>query len=156
MHSIVYNIVLFLDASLCLLSRCVPACACPDCVKHDATCVTNKTGRLLFKSQRSLSVPNAKDDKSTDDAEQQVYIVTSTTILSLVSLFLSFFVDILYTFYILYPDAVPLLNRLCWENRWKYIFRDCDILTLFPLYIHGRDLIRGLMYSYLYWYTERS
>lgn len=30
-----------------------------------------QTGRLLFKSQRSLSVPNAKDDKPTDDAEQQ-------------------------------------------------------------------------------------
>lgn len=30
-----------------------------------------QTGRLLFKSQRSLSVPNAKDDKSTDDVEQQ-------------------------------------------------------------------------------------
>ncbi|XP_024879797.1 neurofibromin isoform X3 [Temnothorax curvispinosus] len=30
-----------------------------------------QTGRLLFKSQRSLSVPSAKDDKSADNAEQQ-------------------------------------------------------------------------------------
>jgi len=36
--------------------------------------VTNKNGRLLFKSQRSLSVPSTKEDKSTDDAEQQVLI----------------------------------------------------------------------------------
>ncbi|XP_012529974.1 neurofibromin [Monomorium pharaonis] len=30
-----------------------------------------QTGRLLFKSQRSLSVPSAKDDKLADNAEQQ-------------------------------------------------------------------------------------
>lgn len=124
MHSVVYNIILFLHASLCLLSRCVPACACPDCVKNHATCVTNKTGRLLFKSQRSLSVPNAKDDKPTDDAEQQVYIVTWTTIL----LYLSFSLFFFCRFYI-YPDAVTaLLSLTVRVERQMKIFRDCDIL----------------------------
>lgn len=140
MHSIVYNIVLFLHASLCLFSRCVPACACPDCVKHDATCVTNKTGRLLFKSQRSLSVPNAKDDKPTDDAEQQVYIVSLTTILLYLSFSLFFFFFFLFYFLYtyIYPDAVTgLLFLTVFVERQIKIFRDCDIhIRLYSLYIH--------------------
>ena len=43
--------------------------------KNDDVFVINKTGRILFKTQRSFSVPTAKETKSNEEAEPKVFFI---------------------------------------------------------------------------------
>lgn len=47
-------------------------------LKNDGICVINKTGRILFKTQRSFSVPTAKETKSTEETEPKVFCIHLT------------------------------------------------------------------------------
>lgn len=47
--------------------------------ENDDIPIINKTGRILFKTQRSFSVPTAKETKSTEETEPKVSLIHNYT-----------------------------------------------------------------------------